>query len=219
MRSVGKAIVLAVGAIVALGFGASDHAAARPAHSHLAQASNGAPVAGFMPITGRTSTPWGWVDFCARYAAECAGGPLPPEDVELTPANWRLIQQVNEKVNHAVHPMSDMDHWGVVDQWDIPSDGYGDCEDYALLKRKLLISLGLPRQALLMTVVKDEHGDGHAILTVKTDRGEFVLDNMRENVMAWDAVPYTFVKRQSQTNPDFWEQIGPPTLAPLIVSR
>ena len=219
MRSVGKAIVLAFGAIVALGFGVAGEASARPVRSRAAQAANIVPASDFMPITGRTSTPWGWVDFCARYAAECAGGAMAAEDVELTPANWRLIQQVNEKVNHAIRPMSDMDHWGVVDQWDLPSDGYGDCEDYALLKRKLLISLGLPRQALLMTVVKDEHGDGHAILTVKTDRGEFGLDNMRETVMAWDAVPYTFVKRQSQTNPDFWEQIGPPTLAPLIVSR
>ena len=219
MRSVGKAIVLAFGAIVALGFGVAGEASARPVRSRAAQAANIVPASDFMPITGRTSTPWGWVDFCARYAAECAGGAMAAEDVELTPANWRLIQQVNEKVNHAIRPMSDMDHWGVVDQWDLPSDGYGDCEDYALLKRKLLISLGLPRQALLMTVVKDEHGDGHAILTVKTDHGEFVLDNMRENVVAWDAVPYTFVKRQSQSNPDFWEQIGPPTLAPLIVSR
>lgn len=177
------------------------------------------PRATSAPITGRTSTPWGWVDFCSRYQAECAGGLAAAEDIELTPKTWDMVKRVNERVNKTIRPMSDMEHWGVVDQWDLPMDGYGDCEDYALLKRKLLMSMGFPRSALLMTVVKDEHGEGHAILTVKTDRGDFILDNMRDGVRAWDSVPYTFVKRQSQTDPDLWEQIGPPTPAPLIVSR
>ncbi len=48
-------------------------------------------------------------------------------------------------------------------------DGYGDCEDYALLKRKMLMQAGWPREALLMTVVRDKKGEGHAVLTVKTD--------------------------------------------------
>ena len=178
-----------------------------------------APVGSVEPTTGRTSTPWGWVDFCERYADECAAAQTTPVDIDLTAKNWALIKQVNERVNHTVRPMSDMDHWGVVDQWDLPLDGYGDCEDYALYKRHFLISLGFPRQALLMTVVKDENGEGHAILTVKTDHGDFILDNMREQVVAWDSVPYTFVKRQSQTDANVWDQIGAPTPAPLTVSR
>ncbi len=177
------------------------------------------PTATRATTTGRTSTPWGWVDFCSRYAAECAGGPLPSEDAPLTAKTWDLLETVNDRVNRTVRPMTDMDHWGVVDQWDLPLDGYGDCEDYALLKRKLLIEAGLPRQALLMTVVKDEHGDGHAILTVATDHGDFVLDNMRAHVRVWDAEPYVYVKRQSRTNPDVWDRIDAPTQAPLLVSR
>ena len=77
--------------------------------------------------------------------------------------------------------MTDMDHWGVVERWNYPDDGYGDCEDYALLKRRMLIEAGWPREALLMTVVRDKRGDGHAVLTVKTDKGEFILDNQNEN--------------------------------------
>ncbi len=182
-------------------------------------AASEAPRATSEPITGRAPTPWGWVDFCDRYKSDCAGGQADAEDIELTPRVFALIQRVNDRVNKTVKPLSDMDHWGVVDQWDLPLDGYGDCEDYALFKRKLLMEAGLPRQALLMTVVKDEHGEGHAILTVKTDRGDFILDNMRASVRPWDTLPYTYVKRQSQNDPHVWEQIGAPTAAPLTVSR
>jgi predicted transglutaminase-like cysteine proteinase len=103
-----------------------------------------------------------------------------------------------------------MEHWGVVERWNYPDDGYGDCEDYALLKRKLLMQAGWPRQALLMTVVRDLNGDGHAVLTVKTDKGEFVLDNERAEILLWSETGYQFVKRQSQTDPNTWIALGDP---------
>ena len=82
--------------------------------------------------------------------------------------------------------MTDLDHWGVVEQWNYPDDGYGDCEDYVLLKRRMLMQAGWPREALLITVVRDKKGDGHAVLTVKTDKGEFILDNQDERSPALD---------------------------------
>jgi predicted transglutaminase-like cysteine proteinase len=170
--------------------------------------------------TGReTSIPYGWVDFCQRYRGECEGPELTPVDLNLTPKAMKEIERVNQWVNANITPMSDMDHWGVIDQWDYPTDGKGDCEDYALLKRKLLIEEGLPRQALLMTVVKDLNNEGHAVLTVKTSRGDFVLDNMRDDVRPWTQTGYRFVKRQSQTNENVWVSIGAPTDAPAYVSR
>jgi predicted transglutaminase-like cysteine proteinase len=129
------------------------------------------------------------------------------------------IERVNQWVNANITPMSDMEHWGVIDQWDYPTDGKGDCEDYALMKRKLLIEEGLPRQALLMTVVKDLNNEGHAVLTLKTNRGDFVLDNMRDDVRPWTQTGYRFVKRQSQTNENVWVSIGAPTDAPAYVTR
>ena len=108
--------------------------------------------------------------------------------------------RVNRWVNETVKPMTDMDHWGVIEKWSLPTDGYGDCEDYVLLKRKMLIDAGWPREALLITVVRDKKGEGHAVLTVKTDKGEFVLDNQNENVVAWTETGYRFVKRQSQSD-------------------
>jgi predicted transglutaminase-like cysteine proteinase len=173
----------------------------------------------FISVGHAALTPYGWADFCQRYAGECHPGRREARDAQLDPETWSAIRRVNLLVNSMVKPMSDLDHYSVVDRWDLPTDGYGDCEDYVLLKRKLLLEEGLPRSSLLVTVVKDENGDGHAILTVKTDKGEFILDNMRDAIHAWDEVPYRFVKRQSQEDEDTWVQIGEPTVAPLIVSR
>lgn len=181
------------------------------------EASNAA--AGYISVGATTLVPYGWVDFCQRYKGECDGGPLPAQDVNLTPEATKILRQVNAWVNTNIKPMSDMEHWGVVDRWDYPTDGYGDCEDYVLLKRRLLIDEGMPRQALLVTVVKDEHGDGHAVLTVKTNKGEFILDNLVAEVKPWTQVKYRFVKRQSQTDENVWVDIGEPTSAPLTVSR
>jgi predicted transglutaminase-like cysteine proteinase len=173
----------------------------------------------YMPAGGATDVPYGWADFCRRYVSECGGGWIPPRDVILTPGKRKMIEGVNKWVNAHVQPISDMEHWGVLDQWDYPYDGTGDCEDYALLKRKILIDEGLPRQALLMTVVRDEQNEGHAVLTVKTDGGDFILDNLNDEVKLWNKTGYRFVKRQSQTNQNVWAQIGDPAAAPDYVSR
>jgi predicted transglutaminase-like cysteine proteinase len=90
----------------------------------------------------------------------------------------------------------------------LPNDGYGDCEDYVLLKRKMLMDAGWPREALLITVVRDKKGEGHAVLTVKSDKGEYVLDNQNESVLAWTETGYRFVKRQSQSDPNVWVSLG-----------
>jgi predicted transglutaminase-like cysteine proteinase len=173
----------------------------------------------YASLGSETSVPYGWVDFCRRYRNECEDAAAQPRDIELTAKAYREIQRVNAWVNHSIVPVSDVDHWGVVDQWDYPTDGKGDCEDFALLKRRMLIERGFPRAALLMTVVKEKNGDGHAVLTVKTNRGEFVLDNMNDAIKPWTRTDYRFVKRQSQATANIWVTIGDPTSAPLYVSR
>jgi predicted transglutaminase-like cysteine proteinase len=179
----------------------------------------GTMTASYAPISGPASVPYGWADFCRRYAGECDSGPFAPLDVNLTPKTMKEIERVGKWVNAHVKPVSDIEHWGVIDQWDYPTDGKGDCEDYALFKRKILMVEGFPRQALLMTVVKDGQNEGHAILTVKTNAGEFVLDNLNDEVKPWNRTGYRFVKRQSQPNQNLWVQIGDPTAAPDYVSR
>jgi predicted transglutaminase-like cysteine proteinase len=171
----------------------------------------------FIDVGGSTLVPYGWMDFCNRYPGECAGAGA-VSDVTLTPAVFRRISQINRWVNANVRARSDHDQWGVIDRWDYPSNGQGDCEDYVLLKRRLLADEGIPLQSLLVTVVKDERGEGHAVLTVKTNQGEFVLDNLREGVKAWNATPYKFVKRQSQTDPNVWVAIGEQAGSPAVVA-
>ena len=163
-----------------------------------------------------TRPPIGWVQFCAENPGECQGGPSEPRDIVLSHAAWRDLLKVNRWVNAAVKPMTDMDHWGVIEKWSLPADGYGDCEDYVLLKRKMLIDAGWPREALLITVVRDKKGEGHAVLTVKSDKGEFILDNRTEEVLLWSETEYRFVKRQSQSDPNVWIALGDPR--PAVVT-
>ena len=152
--------------------------------------------------------PIGWVEFCNDNPADCRASNTQARDIVMTQKAWKDLVRVNRWVNETIKPITDLDHWGVVEKWSYPTDGYGDCEDYVLMKRKLLIDAGWPREALLITVVRDKKGEGHAVLTVKSDKGEFVLDNQNEEVLAWMDTGYRFVKRQSQTNPNTWVALG-----------
>jgi predicted transglutaminase-like cysteine proteinase len=175
---------------------------ARPAHS--------ADRLAYAQVVSETRAPIGWIDFCTETPRECAGGPSAPRDVVLSPKAWRDLVQVNSWVNGAIKPMTDLDHWGVVEKWSYPDDGYGDCEDYVLLKRRMLMQAGWPREALLITVVRDKKDEGHAVLTVKTDKGDYILDNQAENIVLWSDTGYRFVKRQSQSDPNVWVSLGDP---------
>ncbi|CDX18281.1 Transglutaminase family protein cysteine peptidase BTLCP [Mesorhizobium sp. ORS 3324] len=160
-------------------------------------------------VGGPTSIPYGWVDFCHRRPKECNVPALPAANVKLTAQNLRILKRINQKTNGSIKPVSNYEHWGtMMDHWDYPVDGKGDCKIYALYKRKLLMDAGFPRQALLMTVVRDLNNEGHTILTVKTDKGDLVLDNLVDEVRPWNATGYYFLKRQSQQNPNIWVSIN-----------
>jgi predicted transglutaminase-like cysteine proteinase len=172
----------------------------------------------YIGIGAVTSAPIGWDEFCAEYAPECDTATSAARDVVLSTRAWTELNRLNIAVNTKIKPMTDMDHWGVVERWNYPDDGYGDCEDYALEKRKLLMQAGWPREALLMTVVRDQNGNGHAVLTVKTDRGEYILDNQTSDILLWSETGYRFVKRQSQSDPNIWVSLGEPPAAPATAS-
>jgi predicted transglutaminase-like cysteine proteinase len=139
-----------------------------------------------------------WTEFCRNYASECTLDTSEPAEITLTPKIWQAITNTNRRVNANIKPVTDQEHWGLPDRWDLAEDGSGDCEDYQLLKRKLLADAGLPRRAMRMTVVIDEKNEGHAVLMVRTDRGDFVLDNKTDSVTPWFQTGYVFVKRESQ---------------------
>jgi predicted transglutaminase-like cysteine proteinase len=155
-----------------------------------------------------TQPPPGWTDFCVREPTDCAGPAATPRDIALSWEAWTDLVRVNNWVNETIKPLTDIEHWGVVERWSYPDDGYGDCEDYVLLKRRMLIRLGWPREALLVTVVRNQKNQGHAVLTVTTDKGDYVLDNQNKNVLLWSETGYRFIKRQSQANPNVWVSLG-----------
>ena len=166
-----------------------------------------------------TQPPRGWVEFCIEYDPECRTKPSSPRDVVLTTQAWEDLDRINFWVNTHVKPMTDLDHWGVVDRWNYPDDGYGDCEDYVLLKRRMLIQSGWPRESLLVTVVRDSEDEGHAVLTVITDKGDYVLDNKHGGILLWSDTGYRFIKRQSQSDPNVWVSLDDPQTAIITATE
>jgi predicted transglutaminase-like cysteine proteinase len=175
------------------------------------QLEAGVPKATFATVGIITSAPYGWMDFCSRRPQECNQSILAAADLDLTLRTWETLTRVNREVNASIVPVTNLDHWGTrTDHWDYPIDGKGDCKIYALQKRRLLMEKGFPRQALLMTIVRDHNDQGHAILTVKTNSGDFILDNLTDEIKPWEATGYRFVKRQSQEDPNVWVVIENP---------
>ena len=167
----------------------------------------------YMKAFGDTLPPIGYVNFCQEHRADCRPGPRFADRIQLTPAKFGQIEEVNTAVNTEIAPDTDLDLYGKPEYWTYPTTK-GDCEDYVLLKRRILIERGFPESTLLITVVRDENDEGHAVLTVRTDKGDFVLDNKRREVMRWADTPYTYIKRQSERNPLVWISLLPPETAP-----
>jgi predicted transglutaminase-like cysteine proteinase len=161
----------------------------------------------FMATTGQTTQPIGHYEFCREHASECTPTDKRPWRVLLTPATWAQLIGIDTTVNHTIKTISDQDQYGRPEVWAYPDSGEGDCEDFALLKRRDLMAKGWPASALLMTVVMRANGDGHAVLTVLTDRGDLILDNLTDKVAVWDETDYRYIKRQSPKNPGLWERI------------
>ena len=153
----------------------------------------------YMRVFGVTQPPYGFVQFCERMPEECRQGPPEEQRFSATPERLSELDAVNRAVNREIAPATDMEIYGQAEYWTIPTTR-GDCEDYALLKRKRLMARGWPASALLMTVVRDEKGEGHAVLTARTVQGDFILDNKVDEVKAWNRTRYEYVMRQSYLN-------------------
>jgi predicted transglutaminase-like cysteine proteinase len=159
-------------------------------------------------ITGaRTTQPVGHYELCRQAPQECRQKSAKRAPVELSRRLWSAMIKVNDTVNAIVTPRTDMEIWGREEVWSYPA-GEGDCEDYALEKRRRLMALGIPSGNLLMTVVRQPNGDGHAVLTVKTNLGDYVLDNLEARILPWNETEYTYLKRQSETNSGVWVKIN-----------
>ena len=172
----------------------------------------------FVLTGGVTTRPIGHARFCKTYADECGPNPSIVEVVSLTDQLFDELVSINDNVNATVAPVTDMAFYKLDELWIYPSSA-GDCEDYVLAKRRALMNAGWPPSALLITVVRQKSGDGHAVLTVRTDRGDLVLDNLDPDVHPWNQTPYTFVKRQSQADAGAWVSITDDRTIELVASH
>lgn len=156
-----------------------------------------------MQVYGMSLPPIGHIQFCADHKDECERKTPNAKTLSLTPQRWSELINVNTIVNQVIAPVSDQDLYGKAEYWSYP-DKSGDCEDYVLLKRRMLMDRGWPSGALLITVVLDENNEGHAVLTVRTNEGEYLLDNKTMEIVEWRQSSYSFIKRQSHRDPRIW---------------
>ena len=152
---------------------------------------------------GKTLPPVGFVKFCATNPEDCKQKGSDHAALAMTPDRWSELQAINTSINAQIAPVSDQDLYGEAEHWAYPTDA-GDCEDYVLLKKRNLENRGFSADTLLITVVLDEKNEGHAILTVTTEAGDYVLDNRVDQILRWNSTSYKFLKRQSHADPLQW---------------
>jgi predicted transglutaminase-like cysteine proteinase len=162
----------------------------------------------FAKEYAETLPPIGFVEFCQRHAEACEGGTVRQRKLAMDDEKWLLVRMVNAFVNGSIAPITDDTLYGTPEYWTIPADA-GDCEDLVLLKKKILQEKGIPAEVLRITVVLDEQGEGHAVLSLVTTRGDFILDNRRNEIRRWNATNYTMLKRQSGQDPRKWVSLEP----------
>lgn len=169
-----------------------------------AQAENkGSPA---MVTGGITSQPIGHYEFCQKYQSECDIRSKLTPPPRVTEYGWNVIRDVNKDINSRIIAMTDQEVYGKDEVWEYPKTA-GDCEDFVLLKRKTLIERGFAVSDLLITVVRKPDGEGHAVLTLRTNNGDFILDNLSDDVKLWTDTNYTYLKRQASFNTGRWVSI------------
>jgi len=160
-----------------------------------------------MNVAGLTSQPIGHYRYCRQYASDCNIKSTTTKAPKLTRERWNELVEVNTFSNSTIAPVTDMEAYNVEENWVYPTS-YGDCEDYVLMKRLMLMERGWPASALLITVVRQPNGEGHAVLTVRTDRADYILDNLNNKIMPWHETVYTYLKRQSVKHSGRWKKIN-----------
>ncbi|HET7085987.1 MAG TPA: transglutaminase-like cysteine peptidase [Rhizomicrobium sp.] len=153
---------------------------------------------------GEAAAPSGYLAFCDRNPGECRTHRGQPDRIALNDESWAMLEKVNIAVNNMIRPVDDSEHYGVAEFWAVPVDGEGDCEDYVLAKRKMLTLLGLPPDALRITVALNRRRERHAVLTVVSDRGDYILDNAQDDILPAQETDYRWVERQDAKSRTGW---------------
>jgi predicted transglutaminase-like cysteine proteinase len=164
-----------------------------------AQASETVPQSTPMLIRGEAPMPEGYLILCQSTPRVCNfggshGKRTAANVAKMTPMRFAQLQSVTMQVNRRMRQVEDRTRFGVADRWTV-GGGAGDCEDFAMTKRTMLMSEGWPSSAVLVALVT-YHGEEHAVLVARTDAGDFVLDNLNSSVKPWRDTSYTWNKIQ-----------------------
>lgn len=156
------------------------------------------------------AAPSGWTEFCGRAPDHCAPAEAPGV-LPSGPGALADLQAINQAVNEAITPVSDVAQFAVAERWALPvtaDETYiGDCEDYALEKRRMLIEAGWPPDALRLAVATSRDTGVHAALIALTAEGDYVLDNLENEVLPWTMTDYVWLKRQASNDPTEWRRV------------
>lgn len=147
--------------------------------------------------------PPGFREACRRYDWLCSGGSDAARAFEFD-ALLDLARSVNRRVNRMVSPLTDSENYGVADRWALPTNGYGDCEDYVLLKYQKLLEAGVHRRHLSIAVVVNLAGENHAVLVLRHEAGDYVLDSLTSRIRPWNETGYRFLAMQSGADATAW---------------
>lgn len=163
------------------------------------------PICAFMAAQFATLPTPAFENYCERNPVACMTTGS-TNRINLDQGLLSRVQAVNTFVNHSVAQKTDKEIFGIDDYWEI-AEKQGDCEDIALRKQKELVKEGIPLSDLLLTVVKEPSGTGHAVLTLRTNQGDYVLDNQTDDIKLWYNTPYKFYARQSYRDYKLWLKI------------
>lgn len=188
--------------------------------AHAIPAGIGRGLIDTLPSGGRlaegvfTPAPHALDMFCATWGDQCVSSGAGAV-ATLDGPRWAELKAVNDRVNRKIRAKADQPG---NDVWSLGVDE-GDCDDYAVEKRKELTDLGWPAAALSLTVAFTQSGEGHLLLTVRTDRGDFALDNLRRSIVSVDRAGYRWVARQSPIHPRLWVRIDGFFDAPVLAAK
>lgn len=139
-----------------------------------------------IPAGRHFRTPIQWTDYCqnaGKFDPTCSEDQaFDSKPIKVTGKMIDDFGSVNDIVNHKYQYTDDI----VVDRWTshLEITLKGDCDDFALTKRRMLIELGYNPAAIQPTVVYTPNG-GHMILLINTNQGYYILDSKYDDLAQW----------------------------------
>jgi len=122
-------------------------------------------------------------------------------DSEVARLEYDSLNAIHRLVFNNFQYVSDFDNYGMLERWINPDPNYngtqlikGDCEDFALHVRKLLLDRTIPSR---IVVCQTERGELHCVISVNLTSGNYIFDNRFPEVKTrteLDTLGYRWIK-------------------------